>query len=150
MQEVKTVDLAGPALDWAIAQIEGVEVAIAAPQYGTGWRVYKPNFGGKYSPSTDWAVAGPLIEKHQVNLHIPQHSDDCWAAWVTIDSKDYAQGGYQVLVAVCRAIVAAKWGNTVHAPKELILTKQLGERSSACRVEDQLHQPSIMPSSLEA
>lgn len=56
MQQVKTVDLAGPALDWAIARIEGIEAAIAAPHYGTGWRVYKPNFGGKYSPSTDWAM----------------------------------------------------------------------------------------------
>jgi hypothetical protein len=96
--EMKTADLIGPALDWAVAQVEAVPVAIASPHYGADWRIYKPGFGGKYSPSTDWAVGGLLIEKHQVNLHGPQHSDDVWAAWVTIRGKDFAQGGYQPLV----------------------------------------------------
>lgn len=117
--EVETSALAGAALDWAVAQVEGIELAIAEPHYGTGWRVYRPESGGKYSPSTDWAVGGLLLVKHQVNLHSPQHSDDCWAAWVTIRGNDYCHGGYQALLAVCRVIVATKLGNTVQVPKEL-------------------------------
>ena len=127
--EVKTADLTGAALDWMAAQVEAVSVAIAAPRYGTDWRVYKPDFGGKYSPSTDWAVGGPLIAKFQVAL-IPEAHDgmegtemsERWYADV------YYGGGEQyttehcdtVLIAACRAIVATKFGDSVQVPKELM------------------------------
>jgi hypothetical protein len=121
MIEVKTSDLAGPALDWAIAQIEGVEVAIAAPQYGTGWRVYKPNFGGKYSPSTDWAVGGPLIDKYKLDLGAPMEADR-FTTWSANTEWGHPHGhkGETALIAACRAIVAAKLGNTVQVPAELL------------------------------
>jgi hypothetical protein len=130
MQEVKTVDLAGPALDWAIAQIEGVEVAIAAPQYGTDWRVYKPN-----------------------HIELSIGDEDYWAERASTGPRDEARqsfAGPTMLIAACRAIVAAKLGNAVQVPKELNLPKQLGECSNAYGVGDQLNQPSVMPSSLEA
>ena len=127
--EVKTADLTGAALDWVVAQVEAVPVAIAAPHYGTDWRVYKPDFGGKYSPSTDWAVGGPLIAKFQVAL-IPEAHDgmegtemsERWYADV------YYDGGEQyttehcdtALIAACRAIVATKFGDSVQVPKELL------------------------------
>lgn len=127
--EVKTADLTGAALDWVVAQVEAVPVAIAAPHYGTDWRVYKPDFGGKYSPSTDWAIGGPLIAKFQVAL-IPEAHDgmegtemsERWYADV------YYDGGEQyttehcntALIAACRAIVATKFGNSVQVPKELM------------------------------
>jgi hypothetical protein len=125
MQEVKTVDLAGPALDWAIAQIEGVEVAIAAPQYGTGWRVYKPNFGGKYSPSTDWAFGGPLVEKHRISFVThgtgPDDEDGNEPIVALTSGLNYrALAAKTHLLAACRAIVAAKLGDTVQVPKELL------------------------------
>ena len=127
--EVKTADLTGAALDWVVAQVEAVPVAIAAPHYGTDWRVYKPDFGGKYSPSTDWAIGGPLIARFQVAL-IPEVHDgmegtemsERWYADV------YYDGGEQyttehcdtVLIAACRAIVATKFGDSVQVPKELM------------------------------
>lgn len=127
--EVNTADLTGAALDWVVAQVEAVPVAIAAPHYGTDWRVYKPDFGGKYSPSTDWAVGGPLIARFQVAL-IPEAHDgmkgtemsERWYADV------YYDGGEQyttehcdtVLIAACRAIVATKFGDSVQVPKELL------------------------------
>ena len=127
--EVKTADLTGAALDWVVAQVEAVPVAIAAPHYGTDWRVYKPDFGGKYSPSTDWAVGGPLIAKFQVALIPEAHGgmegtemSERWYADV------YYDGGEQyttehcdtVLIAACRAIVATKFGDSVQVPKELL------------------------------
>lgn len=120
MQEVKTVDLAGPALDWAIAQIEGVEVAIAAPQYGTGWRVYKPNFGGKYSPSTDWAVGGPLIQKHRITIEGPGHSAGKWRAFMLGSSWIISTSSDAPLEAACRRLVHEQLGDTVKVPKELV------------------------------
>ena len=122
MIEVKTSDLAGPALDWAIAQIEGVEVAIAAPQYGTGWRVYKPNFGGKYSPSTDWAIGGPLIEAKE--LTVEPSAWDWKATCVLWRAQQQDAGVYfehtNLLVAAMRAVAHAKLGETVQVPKELL------------------------------
>lgn len=127
--EVKTADLTGAALDWVVAQVEAVPVAIAAPHYGTDWRVYKPDFGGKYSPSTDWAIGGPLIAKFQVALIPEAHGgmegtemSEHWYADV------YYDGGEQyttehcdtVLIAACRAIVATKFGDSVQVPKELM------------------------------
>jgi hypothetical protein len=121
MIEVQISDLAGAALDWAVAKVEEVSVLIAAPHYGTDWRVYKPGFGGKYSPSKNWTVGGPILEKYQISLHSPQHDNDCWAAWLTIDGKEYVQGGENALSAACRAVVAAKQGTSVAVPQELFL-----------------------------
>lgn len=121
MIEVKVASLEFGALDWCIAQIECLQVELTPPNYGSGTAlVYIANTEPLYRPSTDWGTGGHLIGKYQVNLHSPQHSDDCWAAWVTIQGKDFAQGGYQPLAAVCRAIVASKLGDTVQVPKELM------------------------------
>jgi hypothetical protein len=79
MVKVRTKNLIGAALDWAIAQIEGVAVAVASPQYGSDWRVYKLNFDWKYSPSTDWAFGGPLIQKYGCHLNYIL-ATDCWYA----------------------------------------------------------------------
>lgn len=117
-----TCDLEGAALDWAVAIAEGVKVVLAAPAYGNGWRVRYDliHSQAKYSPSSDWSQGGQLIDKHQVNLHSPQHRDDCWAAWVTVSGKDFAQGAYQPLISACRAVVASVLGKTVAIPKELL------------------------------
>lgn len=127
--EVKTADLTGAALDWMVAQVEAVPVAIAAPHYGTDWRVYKPDFGGKYSPSTDWAIGGPLIAKFQVAL-IPEAHDgmegtemsERWYADVYYCSGEQYTTEHcdTALIAACRAIVATKFGDSVQVPKELM------------------------------
>lgn len=114
--EVKTADLTGAALDWVVAQVEAVPVAIAAPHYGTDWRVYKPDFGGKYSPSTDWAIGGPLGDKHFIEVfrcHDVVHAKVAWQA--------SANGsGDTALIAICRALVLFQCGDSVRVPKELI------------------------------
>lgn len=120
--EVKTADLTGAALDWMVAQVEAVPVAIAAPHYGTDWRVYKPDFGGKYSPSTDWAIGGPLIEAWEVTVE-PSAWDwkrECvlWRAQIN-DEANYFEHA-NPLAAICRAIVAGKLGDIVQVPRELL------------------------------
>lgn len=123
--EVKTADLAGEQLAWAVAKAEGLDVHVAKPHYGAPARVFVQYRGEaterceRYNPQESWALGGRLIQQCRVNLHTPQTSDDCWAAWVTIRDKDFCQGGWQPLVAVCRSIVTAKLGDTVQVPKEL-------------------------------
>ncbi|MNJ75920.1 hypothetical protein D3C77_731020 [compost metagenome] len=73
----------------------------------------------RYKPAADWLVGGPLIEKHNISLHCPQSTDDVWAAWVITDKGEFVQAGEFALCAACRAIVAAKLGETVQVPKEL-------------------------------
>lgn len=116
--EVQTSTLAGAALDWTVAQVEGIEVAIAEPHYGTDWRVYRPESGGKYSPSTDWAVGGPLIDKHvrQLKFYAGEYAETAWRG----ETCDGWGEGPTPLVAACRSILAAEVGDTVQVPKELI------------------------------
>ncbi len=121
--EVSTAELAGAALDWAVAKVESVTVAIACPHYGTGWRIYQPNFGGKYSPSTDWALGGPLLDKHCKVFGVVQDgSASRWRsfAYKTETGMSRLAGGESILIAACRAIVTLNMGDTVQVPKELI------------------------------
>lgn len=121
--EVQTSTLAGAALDWAVAQVEGIEVAIAEPHYGADWRVYRPESGGKYSPSTDWAVGGPLLNKHCTSFGVVQ--DGSASRWRSFAYKaetgmSRIAGGESILIAACRAIVTLNLGDTAQVPKELI------------------------------
>jgi hypothetical protein len=114
--EVQTSELTGAALDWAVAQVEGIKVATAEPHYGADWRVYRPESGGKYSPSTEWAVGGPLIERETLHLFSKTSSQP----WTATNAGGFVGFGSTPLVAACRAIVAAKLGYTVQVPRELI------------------------------
>lgn len=123
--EVKTADLAGEALGWAVGKAEGLDVFLAPPEYGNPWRVFArcqaaaTEHTKRYNPWEDWALGGPLIEEHMVSLHCPQSTDDVWAGWVITDKGEYCQAGNNALIAASRAIVAAKLGDTVQVPKEL-------------------------------
>jgi hypothetical protein len=124
--EVKTADLAGEALGWAVGKAEGLDVLLAPPIYGNPWRVFVRYTGEvtirevRYNPWDDWALGGPLIEKHMVSMHCPQSTDDVWAGWVITDKGEFCQAGDSALIAACRAIVATKLSDTVQVPQELI------------------------------
>lgn len=124
--EVKTADLAGHALDWAVAQAEGLDAHLVPPQYNVPWRVFWTKRGQAlewnqiYNPHEKWEITGPLIDKHNVSLHCPQHEGDFWAAWITNSGKDVVQGADNALSAACRAVVAHRLGGTVRVPKELL------------------------------
>lgn len=119
--EVKTADLAGEALAWAVAKAEGLEPKLEAPHYGNGWRVFcDTTFGSskRYNPQEDWALGGPLIDKHNAMIRgFPnQLYEDKPIARV---SAKWA-GGRTSLIALCRAIAKAALGETVQVPKELM------------------------------
>lgn len=130
MIEVKTAELEGVALDWAVALAAGWASARLIPiitPSKTYYEVHAPS-GLELRPSTDWCQGGPLIAKYQVAL-IPEAHDghegtemsERWKADV------YYAGGEQyttdhcdtALIAACRAIVATKFGDAVCIPAEL-------------------------------
>ena len=124
--EVKTADLAGEALHWAVAIAENLEPFVQPPEYGNPHRVFLPKkyyIGERYTPSTDWSQGGPLIEKYNVQLSFNGHRSGGFCAYVCNDNGvEYrpSGGGRTHLVAACRAVVASKFPNVVKVPKELM------------------------------
>ena len=120
MIEVKTADLIGPALDWAVAQVEGVNYRQDGIKCKTRIAPRKlhhytePNF----SPSTDWSWGGPLIEKFILDLKfcVFELPNESWEA----ETHESWANGSTALIASMRAIVHANFGDTVSVPKELM------------------------------
>jgi len=119
--KVKTSELTGAALDWAVAEAEGLMPS-------KNWT------GMYYRPSTDWGVTGLLIEKYKITLywHPIYHYEDgdsqpCWEAQphdvLLVAPDEYDPVGDTALIAACRAIVASKLGDTVEVPEQLVEVK---------------------------
>jgi len=130
--EVKTADLAGEALGWAVAKAEGLNPRLEPPQYGNPWRVFcDTTFGNtkRYKPWEDWSIGGPLIVKHHVQTSFNgsgfsrSPTGEYWCAYVckpTGQQEFPSGGGPNALTAACRAIAQAKLGDTVQVPKDLM------------------------------
>ncbi|MBL7231423.1 MAG: DUF2591 domain-containing protein [Pseudomonas sp.] len=118
--EVKTSELTGAALDWAVAKAEGMPALIypTDPHY-----VYidMPGRGcGPYMPSHAWFEGGPLIEKYKLDIGAPmENQNGPWNA-ATEWAHPLGYKGDTPLIAACRAIVASVLGDTVSVPKELL------------------------------
>lgn len=127
--DLETSELSGPALDWAVAHALGAEVKGHQFCKEPGSYVHPnctvfPN-GDAYTnwrPSTEWSHGGPLIDKYCVE--VSSRSDfpfsfGPWGAAVT-STPDVFWTAETPLIAVCRAIVASKLGNTVQMPADLL------------------------------
>jgi len=76
---------------------------------------YQWNDGG-YSPSTDWAQGGPIIERERIE--IGAHGDQ-WRAVMHLEAGSMFADGSTPLIASMRCYVASKLGDTVEIPEEL-------------------------------
>jgi hypothetical protein len=131
--EVNCGDLVGPALDWAVAKVEGIAVHIGDQDLGEKLRVFVvrggclPTVVG-YMPSTEWRFGGPLIDKHLMDFTV-EHPKTIGAALCDENGMyigDRAVFGPTHLIAACRAIVAAHLGEVVSVPAELVENKSPG------------------------
>lgn len=127
--EVKTAELTGAALDWAVAMAEFWEAD--RPQDGQirrgdvymlvgPFRLIGLGADKFYSPSTNWVQGGPLIDECDVWL-----SDDervCVASCPPHAGRFVVDGGTN-LIAACRAIVTSKLGEVVQVPEKLVVVK---------------------------
>jgi hypothetical protein len=128
MIEVKTAELIGPALDLAVGKALGAEVKGHAFSDAPGSYVF-PNCTvfpdgsahSRWRPSTDWIQGGPLIDRYLIDFCVEHASVICS---VLCDENGMHIGEYSYgethLIAACRAIVAAKLGDTVQVPAELV------------------------------
>lgn len=127
--EVKTADLVGAALDWAVGSALGAEVRPHAfcKEPGSyvqpGCTVFpNGNAYSRFKPSNDWSHGGPLIEAEE--LTVEPSAWDWKGACVLWRAQEQDASTYfehtNLLVAAMRAVVHAKLGETVSVPKELL------------------------------
>jgi hypothetical protein len=115
--KIKTSDLIGAALDWAVAKCEGFN------QNGECLFIYQnPDVGGGFNPSTDWAQGGPIVEREKIQTWFD--CGDWCAAMPNEEAMDRAGGanwdnGPTPLIAAMRCLVASKLGEEVDIPEEL-------------------------------
>ena len=119
--KIKTSELTGPALDWAVALAAGYLQAGSS-----GYCVLIPNAGPvalpmrAWSPTTRWAQGGPIIEREVIALIHPKY--DCWTAHVydkRVDDESYTLDGPTPLIAAMRCYVASHLGDEVEVPEGL-------------------------------
>jgi hypothetical protein len=109
--KVKTNELQGAALDWAVAKCEGVKVAVS--EFND---LYFED-GSAPAYSTDWAQGGPIIERERISVWARGNE---WAAETFIPNhQGDEQEGPTPLIAAMRCYVASKMGEEIELPNEL-------------------------------
>ena len=103
--KIKTSELQGAALDWAVAKCEVGAEFIS--------EIDDPHFY-----STDWAQAGPIIEREKINIEfdpdVPQ-----WFASYDRGEVIWGCSGLTPLIAAMRCYVSSKLGDEIELPEEL-------------------------------
>ena len=120
MIEVKTAELIGPALDWAVAQAIGadqVEFCVVGSAAFIAC-IHRGTWERNWRPSTDWSQCGPLIEKYDIHIAAPARilTYFKWHA----QTKNVHCEDLSLLVAVCRAVVSDRLGAVVSVPSRLV------------------------------
>lgn len=126
--KVKTSELIGPALDWAVAQATGTK-----PVYT--WRAFGVKHYGAWETapaigpavmlrpySTDWAQGGPIIEREGIQINFMRFdSPPYWTAHAEdlINKMRVGAWAPTPLIAAMRCFVSSKLGDEVDVPEEL-------------------------------
>jgi hypothetical protein len=115
---MKTSELTGAALDWAVAKCEGYfDIDMAVVRNGTT----VVHYFDKWQPSTDWSLSGPIIEREGITT-APRKEHGKRVAWVAtlIEPPAVCEcEGKTQLIAAMRCFVASRLGDTVNIPEEL-------------------------------
>jgi hypothetical protein len=125
---MKTNDLIGPALDWAVAKCMDLDVSIGDDKVlvlKEHCQFCNATAHDHWYPSTDWAQGGPIIERENINLSAYELDDDGntnpgWQAWPNYGMSDWYLSGPTPLIAAMRCYVASKLGEEVDVPEELL------------------------------
>lgn len=95
---MKTSELTGVALDWAVAKCEGYETLMQKGRLN--------NTDNGWSPSTNWAQGGPIIERERIRI-------DPRGVWCAAhDSCEWTYyTGETPLIAAMRCYVVSQLGD---------------------------------------
>lgn len=142
--KIKTENLTGAQLDWAVAKAEGRTLVHnpMGPQSGHGWWIWEETpsdlgrimpiylpvgprtspktrtSGDRYSPSTDWAQGGPIIEREKIGI------GHAWVGTYWLASMHNVEApvlhGPTHLIAAMRCYCHSKLGDEVEVPDGLV------------------------------
>lgn len=107
---MKTNELTGAALDWAVAKCEGRE--------NDG--VWDENF------SSNWLLGGPIIERERMTTEFLRWDEvdgalPVWLAAKHVRGFVYESEGNSPLIAAMRCYVSSKLGDEIEVPDELTI-----------------------------
>lgn len=111
--EIKTNELTGLALDWAVAWCQPATTAL---------ELLDLDIYNGFNPSTNRAQGGPIIERENMTIshspydHVFYGRTRPWCA----EKKGRMEYGPTPLIAAMRCYVASKLGDTVDVPEELL------------------------------
>lgn len=121
--KIKTSELTGTALDWAVAKAEGSNPSITPALAVQGYsRPAYPSLPDTHNEqmrsrvpyySANWDQGGPIIERHIYRL------EDYGDAWEAEAEQGIRCRGQSPLIASMRAYVACKLGDEIDVPDEL-------------------------------
>lgn len=99
---MKTSELTGPALDWAV---------------GTALKLPDPYWNGVRCAaySTDWSQGGPIFER-EIGNYYQDFTGECYAH---NKAGTHVGKGPTTLIAAMRCFVASRLGESVEIPEEL-------------------------------
>lgn len=122
--KIKTTELTGAALDWAVARCEGRQEPELMDNFVVAWYTW-----GNAHYSTDWAIGGPIIERKRLTVMYdddwkfdPTDPEDNGERWMANTNDVYYEPtayGPTPLIAAMRCHVASEMGDEIEIPKEL-------------------------------
>ena len=101
--KIKTSELTGAALDWAVAKCEGIDFTRLD---NGGWTA------DCFTPSEDWSQGGPIIEREGIATDF---DGSVWCA--SYNELPIAFYGPTPLIAAMRCYCCSKLGDEVEIPK---------------------------------
>ena len=109
--KIKTSELTGTALDWAVAKAAG------QTYHGPAWT----------KPSTDWAQGGPIIEREKIAA--VYRAGRYWLAYTheNYQGRQADACGPTPLIAAMRCYVASKLGDEVDVPDDWLKGMELDD-----------------------
>ena len=116
---MKTSELQGAALDWAVAKCEGKLGTFDFYLHeSTGaFMLESGDVSFLYSPSTQWKEGGPIIEREITRVE--NLGDGRWAAYKNSKDETHRLTGPTMLTAGLRCFIASRLGDEVDVPEDL-------------------------------
>ncbi len=119
---MKTNELSGAALNWAVAQAEGL-LAFGHRKISDDCVITLSTGEFEiFAPSTNWAQGGAIIEREDIGLISPHDDVNEWEAYHPTQVHNEYYGGTP-LVAAMRCYVASKLGEDVEIPIEFLIAR---------------------------
>ncbi|MEH3454064.1 phage protein NinX family protein [Phytobacter diazotrophicus] len=122
--KVKTAELSGRTLDFAVATAMGLRIKIEGSEF---WNVTKSGeFFDHCDFTNSWFLCGSLLESELISCYASINPEDetvyHWCAVKEVSDYRKRRGftDSDPKVAICRAVVASKLGDEVDIPDELM------------------------------